>query len=371
MMAVKKWILDGKVATGMLVVQIIGTGLQLLSRVILNQGSFVFAYMFYRHIVGAVCVAPFALFWERGGGKEMSWTAFFWLFAVALTGISMAMGLFYYGLRDTTATYATNFLNLIPIVTFLFSTILRIEKLRLNTKASKMKVMGAILCLGGALTIAFYKGKALHITHHKLDPNSVLKNAEPHKWTRGTIFLVCSCLSYGLWFTSQAKLVQVHLHKFWATFYTCIIGSVQQVVIGLCIDRSKAAWHLGWNLQLITIFYSGALATAASFWLMSWAVEKRGPTYPSMFNPLSLILVALTEALFLGEPLLVGSLLGMFQIILGVYTYLWAKNKEAKDLLLNATNSTTGEAQGTTPYESPNTPICTRAQGDRDQQDVV
>lgn len=37
----------------------------------------------------------------------------------------MAMGLFYYGLKDTSATYATNLLNLIPIVTFLFSTILR------------------------------------------------------------------------------------------------------------------------------------------------------------------------------------------------------------------------------------------------------
>ena len=35
----------------------------------------------------------------------------------------MAIGLLYHGLRDTTATYATNFLNLIPIVAFIFSTI--------------------------------------------------------------------------------------------------------------------------------------------------------------------------------------------------------------------------------------------------------
>lgn len=39
----------------------------------------------------------------------------------------MAMGLFYYGLKETSATYATNFLNLIPIVTFIFSTVLRYE----------------------------------------------------------------------------------------------------------------------------------------------------------------------------------------------------------------------------------------------------
>lgn len=61
----KKRMEDGRVGIGMLVVQMIATGLQLLSRVILNQGSFVFAYMFYRHLVGALCVAPFALFFER------------------------------------------------------------------------------------------------------------------------------------------------------------------------------------------------------------------------------------------------------------------------------------------------------------------
>lgn len=45
--------------------------------------------------------------------------------------ISMAMGLYYYGLRETTATYATNFLNLIPITTFILSTILRYLQLYL------------------------------------------------------------------------------------------------------------------------------------------------------------------------------------------------------------------------------------------------
>lgn len=39
--------------------------------------------------------------------------------------IIMAMGFFYYGLKDTSATYATNFLNLVPIVTFIFSTVSR------------------------------------------------------------------------------------------------------------------------------------------------------------------------------------------------------------------------------------------------------
>ncbi|CAH9111009.1 unnamed protein product [Cuscuta europaea] len=103
------------------------------------------------------------------------------------------------------------------------------------------------------------------------------------------------------------------------------MATLQCMVIGLCIDRRMTSWKLGWNLQLITIFYSGALATAATFCLMCWAMPKMGPTYPSMFNPLSLILVAMIEAFFFRAPVYLGSLIGMVLIIVGVYSFLCGK----------------------------------------------
>ncbi|KAM7504945.1 hypothetical protein LguiB_003849 [Lonicera macranthoides] len=328
---VKRWIEESKVAGGMLLVQLFATGMQLLSKVILNQGIFVFALITYRHILAAFCVAPFAFYFDRGNFKKLSWLAFFWLFITALTGISMAMGFYYFGLRDTTATYATNFLNLIPIVTFFFSTVLRIEKLRLGTKVGKIKMVGAILCLTGALTMSLYKGKSFHISSHQSTSHVNMKKASINQ-TRGTLFLVTSILSYGFWFIVQVKLFKVFPYKYCATLLVCIIASLQQLAIGLCIDRSKKAWKLGWNLQLITIFYSGALATAATFCLISWAIAQRGPTYPSMFNPIALILVAITGTLFLGEEITVGSLAGMSLVIVGLYSFLWAKNKEFKSM---------------------------------------
>ena len=57
-------------------------------------------------------------------------------------------------------------------------------------------------------------------------------------------------------FCKQVKLVKVFPSKYWATMLTCVIASLQSLAIGLCIDRRMAAWRLGWNLQLVTIFYS-------------------------------------------------------------------------------------------------------------------
>ncbi|KAL3342394.1 hypothetical protein AABB24_026421 [Solanum stoloniferum] len=326
MMEIKKKLEGSNVLIGMLTVQVIATGLQLLSKVILSHGTFVFALMTYRHVVATLCIAPLALIWERDSlMKKVTWSVLFWLFMIALTGIIMAMGLFYYGLKETSATYATNFLNLVPIMTFIFSTVSRVEKLRLKTRLGKIKLLGAMLCLAGVLTITLYKGKVFYISRHHKYQNS--SNDHEHK-LRGTIFLMCSCMSYGCWFLIQSKVSKVFPYKYSATFIISIIATVQSAIIGLSIDKRKSSWKLGLNMQLITIFYSGTLATAATLCIISWAVAKRGPTYPSMFNPLSLIFVAIAEAFFLGQEISIGSLLGMFLIIVGLYSFLRAKSKE-------------------------------------------
>nr|GLL38842.1 WAT1-related protein At1g43650-like [Ipomoea trifida] len=334
-----------RVLLGMLLVQVVAAGLQLLSKVILGQGTFVYALMTYRHIVATLCVAPFAFFWERESLKKLSLSVLMWLFLVALSGISLAMGFFYFGLRDTTATYASNFLNLIPIVTFATSIIFRVEKLRLNTKVGKVKLMGTMICLAGALTIASYKGKTFHFSHTnaKLQAVAAAHQVMKPNWKRGTIFLVCSCLSYGFWFIIQAKLFKKFPYMYTATTLISMIATFQSLVIGLCIDRNKESWKLGWNLQLITIFYSGSLATAATFCLISWAISKTGPTYPSMFNPLSLIAVAIMEFIFLGASISVGSLIGMTLIIAGLYLFLWGKNVEMKNSIKSNTVKSLGQ----------------------------
>lgn len=37
---------------------------------------------------------------------------------------------------------------------------------------------------------------------------------------------------------------------------SCVMAVIQSAVIGACIDSSKEAWRLGWNIELVTILYS-------------------------------------------------------------------------------------------------------------------
>ncbi|KAF1889380.1 hypothetical protein Lal_00024705 [Lupinus albus] len=83
---VKEWFRSSQAVLSMLLVQLFATGMQLLSRVILVQGTFIFALIAYRHIVAALCVAPFALYLERGHAKKFTWSVCSWIFINSLVG---------------------------------------------------------------------------------------------------------------------------------------------------------------------------------------------------------------------------------------------------------------------------------------------
>ncbi|KAK7353467.1 hypothetical protein VNO80_18914 [Phaseolus coccineus] len=344
MKIVKEWFKGSQTMLSMVLVQVFATGMQILTRVILVEGTFIFALIAYRHIVAAVCVAPFAFYFERGRQKKLRWSIWFWLFLNALLGITLAMGLFYYGLRDTSATYSVNFLSLVPITTFIFSIICRMERLGFGRWASKVKTVGATLCVGGALTTSLYKGKEFYIglSRHHIH-TATLDSSKTHM-LRGTLFLLASCFSYTAWFIVQVKLHEIFPFKYWGTMLTCIIASIQAAIVGICLDCRKVTWSLKWNLQLMTILYSGTLATAATFCLIYWAISIKGPTYPTMFNPLALIFVAISEAILLGEPISLGILLGMILILVGLYSFLWGKGKETESMLEASIEVSTGMA---------------------------
>lgn len=84
------------------------------------------------------------------------------------------------------------------------------EKLGLKTWAGKAKTVGAILCVGGALTTSLYKGKAFHLHHHNHHSHTYSTQAHKTNMIRGSLFLVGSCLSYTTWYIVQVSLL---LHR--------------------------------------------------------------------------------------------------------------------------------------------------------------
>jgi hypothetical protein len=43
---------------------------------------------------------------------------------------------------------------------------------------------------------------------------------------------------------------------YWVTTLTCLLGSLQSLVLGVLLVRDRAEWKLKWDLQLLTVVYS-------------------------------------------------------------------------------------------------------------------
>ncbi|EEE63396.1 hypothetical protein OsJ_18208 [Oryza sativa Japonica Group] len=244
----------------------------------------------YRDLVGAVALARRAVLFER---------------------VLLATGMYYYGLRDTNAAYSANFLNLIPIVTFIIAVIFRAEKLAIASCAGKMKVLGTVLSVSGTMVVSLFRGQLLHLwpTHLLRLPcrrggAAVVIVVEPrrHDDLRHTA-TVRQLPELRL----VAKLAKVFPSKYWATVLTCLSGSLQALVAGVLTTGDWSEWKLSWDLRLLAVAYSGVFNTGITFVLISWAITRRGPIYPSMFNSLSLIITTVMDSLLLGANIYLGS----------------------------------------------------------------
>ncbi|VAI79910.1 unnamed protein product [Triticum turgidum subsp. durum] len=327
---------------GMVLVQLLTVGTMLLSKVAMNRGMHPLVLLVYRNLVAAVAVAPLAAVFEREMWKKVNLTVLGWISINAMFGVLLAMGLYYWGLRDTSAAYAVDFLNLIPVATFLIAVVLRAERLSLSHWPGRMKLLGAAVGVAGTMVVSFFKGTRLPLPHlHFHDhAHGGAPTAAPHgtrDMAAGTLCLCGSCVSYALWFVVQARVAKVFPSRYWATALTCAAGSLQSAAAAAVAfaltptgDRHgwAAEWRLGWDLRLVTVVYSGVFNTGATFVLVSWAVARRGPVYPPMFNSLSLVVTAAVDAVFLGTDLYLGGVLGAALVVVGLYAFLWGKRKE-------------------------------------------
>ncbi|CAN6214598.1 unnamed protein product [Urochloa humidicola] len=247
------------------------------------------------------------------------------------------MGLYFYGLRSTSTAYASIFQNLIPVATFAIAMVLRTENLSLRKLPGKMKLLGALLCVGGTMMVSLLTGPELHmwrgnLLRHADDQAAANTAGAHHDKVVGTLWLCGSCVSYALYFIVQERLVKVYPSTYWMAMLTSLVGSIQSFVVGVLVVHDRSQWMmLKWDLiKILTVIYSGVLNTGLAFLLVSWVISRSGPIYPAMFSSVSLVITTVLDSVLLGTNIYLGSVLGTLLVLVGMYAFLWGKGREIK-----------------------------------------
>ncbi|KAM7252467.1 hypothetical protein ACFE04_024350 [Oxalis oulophora] len=108
-----------------IVVQLIYTGMFLISKAAFNGGMNNFVFIFYRQAAATVFLAPLALAFEWKSAPPLTFFTFCKIFFLSLFGITLSLDLYGVALVYTSATLAAATTNSLPVITFFLALLFR------------------------------------------------------------------------------------------------------------------------------------------------------------------------------------------------------------------------------------------------------
>lgn len=253
-------------------------------------------------------------------------------FFLALVGITANQGFYILGLYYATPSFASAMQNSVPAITFLMASALGLESVNIARRDGLAKVIGTLASVGGAMVITLYKGPPLlrhdgTIVNHDDMLSSSTKMLD---WTWGCIYLLGHCLSWAGWMVFQAPIVKKYPAKLSLTSFTCFFGLLQFMVIAAFCERDPMKWKIMSGEELFTILYAGIISSGIVLSLQTWCIQKGGPVFVAVFQPVQTVLVAIMAFAILHDQFYLGGLLGAVLIMIGLYSVLWGKTDEQR-----------------------------------------
>ncbi|RYR32477.1 hypothetical protein Ahy_A10g047039 isoform B [Arachis hypogaea] len=306
-----KFVENSQLYLAMIFLQFVYGGMNIITKVSLNQGMSHYVLVVYRHVFATVAIAPFAIIFERKHQPRITFPIFIQIFILALLGPVIDQNLYYAGLKFTSPTFACALSNTLPAMTFVMAVLCRMEKMNIKKVRCQAKVMGTVFTVAGAMVMTLYKGPivemawtkhASHHYHHRTnktnakDTNNTQISSDK-QWFIGSIFIILSTLAWASLFVLQAKVIETYKnHHLSLTSLICFIGIIQATVVTFLMERKTSVWLIGWDMNLLAAAYAGVFSSSMSYYVQGLVMQKK----------------------------VVGAIL----IIIGLYSALWGKNKE-------------------------------------------
>ncbi|CAN1326295.1 WAT1-related protein At4g28040 [Linum perenne] len=258
----------------MIVLEFSYAGLALFTKAAFNGGMSPQVFVVYRQAIATLIMVPLAFINNRKNptGVSLTLESFSWIFAASLFGYMVTgnQNAYFEGINLASSTAANAIINLIPGITFVLAATFGMEKVDIRSLRSNAKILGTVICVAGAMAMAFLKGTKLL--------NSQFVASNNNDWLMGCLLSFASSFLWSLWIILQG-----------ITLAMTILGQ-------------------------------------------AWCVGQRGPIFPAIFDPLCTIITTVFSAIFLHEQIYMGGLIGAVMVIIGLYIVLWGKAKDLKEI---------------------------------------
>ncbi|XP_022132853.1 WAT1-related protein At5g64700-like [Momordica charantia] len=314
-----------------IIFQITFAGMSILSKAAFASGMNTYIFIFYRQALGTLLQLPLTIIFKRKEVSCLSVGEVCKIFMLAFLGRTLTLNANGIGVNYTSATLGSAAFNIVPVTTFFFAFIFRMEKVNMRKASGMAKVGGILLCIAGVAVLAFYKGPYMkpffnyHLfqTHQK----SHLSNSNK-TWIIGCFMLLIASILIGFWFVLQALVMETCPSPLVLTCGQTLSSAIQSFVVAIAVERNPSQWKLGWDIRLIAVLYCGIVVICIGNYLSCWVIKEKGPVFQAVTTPLNLVMTLVGSQFLLSDGVSLGSIIGAVLLVLSLYSVLWGKSKE-------------------------------------------
>ncbi|KAL2320100.1 hypothetical protein Fmac_029069 [Flemingia macrophylla] len=318
--------------TAMVAIECTNVGVNVLFKAATVKGLSYYAFIAYSFAISTLFLLlplPFVFRCSRGL-PPLNLSIIFTIFLLGVIGfIAQVCG--YRGLEYTSPTLASALSTLIPAFTFVLAIIFRMEKVTLRSSSTQAKIWGSLVSILGALVVVLYKGPivlSISSTQPSLTLDSPMTSTSQMNWILGGSLLAIEFLLVPIWYIIQTNVMKQYPAEFVVVFLYNLSGTLVSAPVCLLLEANLSAWKINQDITLIAIIYSGFFCTGLSSLVHTWGLHLKGPVYISIFKPLSIAIAAALSAIFLGDSLFFGTVVGAVILSFGFYAVVWGKAKE-------------------------------------------
>lgn len=144
----------------------------------------------------------------------------------------------------------------------------------MKCNSGRAKVIGTLVCIGGAALLVLYKGVSLfdHNNHsHASIERAITKlssSKKTERWTIGSIALVMGTLSWSSWFLLQSNIGKRYPCQYSSTAIMSFFGAIQSAILSMSTGRNLSVWILRGRIQIITVVFAVSIPSAFGFFII-------------------------------------------------------------------------------------------------------
>ncbi|KAL8480520.1 hypothetical protein ACS0TY_027164 [Phlomoides rotata] len=309
-------------------------GMDIISKVALNEGMSNYVFVVYRHAVATIVIAPFALALDKKIRPKMTTSIFLKIILLSLLEPVIDQNLYFLGMKYTTATFAAAMANVLPAITFLMAWCFRLERVKLMSIRSQAKIIGTLGSVAGAMIMTLVMGPHIHLPWTRETIGHADADAAHHDQQhtiKGALMITLGCFSWACFIILQAVTLRTYPAELSLTAWICLLGTAEGAAVALVLERGNvAAWSIGWDTKFLAAVYSGIFCSGIAYYVQGVVMKERGPVFVTAFSPLSMVMVAILSSFILAEQMYLGRLVGAIVIVLGLYFVIWGKQNDCE-----------------------------------------